>query len=135
MEIIGLASTSFHGYTVYENGVILNKNKTVKSLRKVNCKGYPYQNFYYNGKAWCHLVHTFIWRAFNGPIPEGYEVDHIDNNRLNFRLDNLQLLTKSANNQKSYDSGNRKFLFGDTNPNSLKRKTHNGTTSTYIYTI
>ena len=117
-----MKSIDYHGYTVFEDGTILNKNGTVKSLRKINKKGYPFTNFSYNGKSWCHLVHTFVWRDFNGPIPKGFEVDHVDNNRLNFRLDNLQLLSKSENNQKSYDSGNRKFLFGDTNPNSLVRK-------------
>ncbi|AXH72000.1 MAG: HNH endonuclease [Podoviridae sp. ctbj_2] len=90
---------------------------------KVNSKGYPYTNFYYEGRPHCHLAHTFVWRAFNGDIPEGFEVDHIDNDRMNFKLENLQLLSKSQNNQKAYDSGNRMFVFGDTNPNSLKRKT------------
>lgn len=119
-----MKSINYHGYVVYEDGTILNKNGSVKSLRKINKKGYPFTNFHYEGRAHCHLVHTFIWRAFNGKIPKGYEVDHKDNDRTNFKLENLQLLSKSENNQKSYDSGNRMFLFGDTNPNSIKRKSN-----------
>lgn len=119
-----MKSTSYHGYTVYEDGRILNKDGSLKSARKVNKKGYPFTNFYYEGKLHCHLIHTFIWRAFNGPTPEGYEVDHVDNDRGNYALGNLQLLSKSENNQKAYDSGNRQFLFGATNPNSLQRKQH-----------
>lgn len=38
-----------------------------------------------------------VWLTFNGPIPAGYQVDHIDGNRFNNSLDNLQLLTKSDN--------------------------------------
>lgn len=113
--------TNWYGYTIFKNGTILNKDGTVKKL-KLNKKGYPVSNWYYVGKLHCHLAHTVVWMAFHGDIPKGYEVDHKDNDRTNFSYDNLQLLTKSANNQKSYDYGNRNFLFGQTNPNSLTRK-------------
>ena len=36
----------------------------------------------------CELV----WEAFNGDIPMGYVVGHIDGNRQNNRLDNLKLV-------------------------------------------
>ena len=108
---IGMKSINYHGYTVMENGTILNKDGTVKKI-KVNKKGYPFTNFYYEKKLRCHLIHTFIWRAFNGDIPKGFEVDHKDDDRSNFQLSNLQLLTKSDNNQKSYDSGNRSGFMG-----------------------
>ncbi len=35
--------------------------------------------------------------AFNGAIPEGYEVDHIDRVRDNNNLSNLQLLAVKEN--------------------------------------
>lgn len=41
--------------------------------------------------------HRILWVYFNGPIPVGKEVDHLDNNPLNNRLDNLQLLNHSDN--------------------------------------
>jgi hypothetical protein len=118
-DIVGY--TDWNGYLVSTNGKILNKNGTDKSY-KINSKGYLFTNFYYKGRAHCHLIHTVVWMAFKGSIPKGYEVDHINNNRKDCNLNNLQLLTKSQNNQKSYDSGNRNFLFGQTNPNSLTRK-------------
>ena len=121
MEEAGTKSIKYHGYTVFSNGFILNKDGSIKKLN-INPKGYWTSNFYYEGRLHCHLAHTFVWRAFNGEIPKGFEVDHVDNDRLNFNLDNLQLLSKSQNNQKAYDSGNRMFIFGDTNPNSLVRK-------------
>jgi len=116
-----VGSTNWNGYIVFTDGRIWNKNGTDKSF-KTNSKGYYFTNFYYDGRPHCHLIHTVVWMAFNGNIPEGYEVDHINNDRKDCDLGNLQLLTKSENNQKSYDSGNRKFLFGQTNPNSLTRK-------------
>ena len=48
------------------------------------------------GKVRCHLVHRLVWEAFNGSIPEGYHVDHMDNNPSNNRLDNLQCLSPRA---------------------------------------
>jgi len=106
-----MQSIKYHGYTCLENGTILNKDGSLKSM-KVNKKGYFFTNFYYNGKSACHLAHTFLWRAFNGDVPEGHEVDHIDNDRSHMALSNLQLLTKGANNQKSYDCRNRSGFLG-----------------------
>lgn len=111
----------WNGYGVSEEGVIFNKDGSAKTM-KVNAKGYLFTNFYYEGRLHCHLAHTVVTLAWLGEKKEGFEVDHINNIRTDNRAINLQYLTKSENNQKSYDSGNRTFLFGDTNPNSLVRK-------------
>lgn len=42
-------------------------------------------------------VHRLVWEAFNGPIPEGYEINHLDENGLNNKLSNLVLVTHSEN--------------------------------------
>lgn len=125
LERTGTRSIEYKGYVVNSDGTILNKDKSNKVL-KLSPKGYQLTAFYYEGKLHTHSVHKFVWLAFGGVRPEGYELDHIDNDRANNAICNLQLLTKSQNNQKAYDSGNRKFLFGDTNPNSLKRKMNRG---------
>ena len=43
------------------------------------------------------LVSNVVWVWFNGQIPQGYDIDHIDNNPLNNKLSNLQLLTRKEN--------------------------------------
>ena len=51
-----------------------------------------------NGKHF--LVHRAVWEAFNGPIPEGCDIDHIDGNPKNNNLENLQAITHSENIKK-----------------------------------
>lgn len=43
------------------------------------------------------LVHKLIWITFNGDIPAGYQINHKDENRLNNKLDNLELMTAIEN--------------------------------------
>lgn len=41
------------------------------------------------------LMHRYVWEYYNGKIPKGYEIHHIDFDRSNNDISNLQLLTKS----------------------------------------
>lgn len=45
-------------------------------------------------------AHRLIWETFMGPIPEGMDVDHKNNNKKDNRLENLQLLTRKENTLK-----------------------------------
>jgi hypothetical protein len=41
--------------------------------------------------------HRCVWEAFNGKIPVGLEIDHIDHDKHNNTLSNLRLVTHSEN--------------------------------------
>ena len=41
--------------------------------------------------------HRIVWEAFNGKIPAGLEIDHIDRDKHNNTLSNLRLVTHSEN--------------------------------------
>lgn len=55
-----------------------------------------------NGKI--YLAHRLIWVLFKGEIPDGYEVDHIDTDPLNNKIENLRLATR-PNNQRNRPKG------------------------------
>lgn len=44
-----------------------------------------------------YLVHRLVWTAFNGQIPEGYEINHRDERPVNNALSNLSLVTHKEN--------------------------------------
>ena len=44
-----------------------------------------------------YLVHRLVFEAFNGPIPEGYEINHINEKKFDNRLENLNLMTHREN--------------------------------------
>lgn len=48
-------------------------------------------------KSKVKLVHRLVWETFNGPIPAGFEVNHINEDKSDNRLANLNLLTHKDN--------------------------------------
>ena len=50
-------------------------------------------------------VHRIIWISQNGVIPEGFVVDHINSNKKDNRICNLQLLTTAENSLKAKEDG------------------------------
>lgn len=43
------------------------------------------------------LLHRFIWECYNGIIPDGMVIDHINDDRIDNRLCNLHLVTQQEN--------------------------------------
>jgi hypothetical protein len=56
-----------------------------------------------NGKPQKKSVHRLVWETFNGPIQDRLEVNHINLNRSDNRLENLELLTHQENVKHAFD--------------------------------
>ena len=50
------------------------------------------------------LVHDLVLRTFVGPRAEGMVIDHLDGNKHNNALSNLEYVTTQVNNQRSHDT-------------------------------
>lgn len=57
-------------------------------------------------------THRLIWEMFNGPIPEGMVIDHLNRNNWDNRIENLACKTLAENNRNA--SKNRRNKTGKT---------------------
>ncbi|MBF8418931.1 HNH endonuclease signature motif containing protein [Heyndrickxia coagulans] len=48
-------------------------------------------------------VHRLEWQKYNGEIPEGYVIHHKDENKLNWSIENLELLTRGEHIKRHKD--------------------------------
>lgn len=79
--------------------------RTIKAADKkitVAVNGYYVVNMHKKGTVKTCYVHDLVTAAFLGEKPEGYCVDHIDANKLNNNLDNLEYVTPSENMLRRY---------------------------------
>jgi hypothetical protein len=59
------------------------------------------------------LAHRVIWEAIHGPIPTHLTVNHIDGDKINNSLSNLEVVTMAENIQHSYDIGLNPKIYGE----------------------
>ncbi|WPJ52073.1 hypothetical protein RCIP0045_00002 [Klebsiella phage RCIP0045] len=88
-------------YFEYNNGLLFWKKKTSPRSRvvigsEVGClDANGYRVTILNGvKLYQHRI---VWEMFNGEIPEGMNIDHINRDRSDNRVENLRLVVQSTN--------------------------------------
>lgn len=87
-------------YTIDTNGNIYRNNKKMSPVN--NGIGYYQIKLRCQKKRYAVYVHRLVWETFNGKVPEGYEINHIDHNKANNSLANLELVTHSDNLKKAF---------------------------------
>ena len=80
------------------------KEKILKPL--ITRNGYYLIGLYKNSIQKFYYVHRFVWEAFNGQIPAGLQVNHINEVKTDNRLENLNLMTPKEN--MNYGSRNER---------------------------
>lgn len=93
----------FDGYEISSLGRVKSSlNKTARTLSLKNSKGDYIRVFLTRytpeRKRVSHLLHRLVYENFIGEIPAGFEVHHIDGNKQNNAVTNLEALKKDAHN-------------------------------------
>lgn len=82
---------------------VWNKHIKFSRIQKGDVAGFidngGYRIIRLNGKEFS--AHRLIWEHFNGPIPVGMKIDHIDGDTDNNHLINLRLATPGQNTHNS----------------------------------
>lgn len=76
-----------------------NKSRKEKLLKpQKDSNGYIFVILCKNGVKEYFLVHRLVYKTFVGEITEGLQVNHIDEDKENNRVENLNLMTSKENN-------------------------------------
>lgn len=86
-----------------KSGMTLNEKVLKCSINNKN--GYAYVTLRKDGKSFAFSVHRLVADAFLDNHDNKKVVNHIDGNKLNNCVTNLEYVTYSENNQHAYDTG------------------------------
>ena len=94
----------FSNYAAHKDGTILNVKKEKVRKMSTNNRGYLFFSLYDKrfDKPKIYYQHRFVYEVFQGPITKWFEIDHINNNKTDNRIENLQLVTHKENIDKKY---------------------------------
>lgn len=95
----------YKNYIIHEDGKVVNiRTGRVLKFSK-NQKGYVQIQLSENGKAKTITLHRLVYINFMRDVPPGLEINHIDGNKENNHISNLELVTKKENMMKAVQNG------------------------------
>ena len=103
----------YSNYSVDNNGSVFNRHG--KKLKPINHNtGYSVYTMRINGTEQKQVrAHRFVWEALVGEIPEGMVINHLDGNKQNNCIDNLEVCTPSENTIHRFDTLKQKAARGE----------------------
>ena len=106
----------FGNYLVSRRGEVWSLVRKRVLAQVEGARGYMLINLYRHGRPHNFLVHRLVVASFVGPIPAGKQVNHIDGDKRNNCLDNLEIVTPQQNREHAMRTG--LVVRGEDNPNS-----------------
>ncbi|NFG01740.1 hypothetical protein FCV36_05215 [Clostridium sporogenes] len=85
--------------------LITTQSRRIGILKSYNHSGYRRINLYKNGKGKKYYIHRLVAKAFISNVNNYPEVNHIDGNKQNNRVENLEWCTSSQNQIHAFKIG------------------------------
>ena len=94
-------------YMINVDGNIISCIKPVISelIPRLNSSGYLVVDLSKDKSRKTLYIHRLLYTTFIGSIPAKMEIDHIDRDRVNNKLDNLRLATRTQNEENKNSKG------------------------------
>lgn len=112
-------------YIISSKGRVINPNSGYELEGEITPFGY--KRYYFNNRTLGlkanKFGHVLVAESFIENPNEYKEINHIDNNRLNNKVENLEWCDRSMNILHSFKTNNRNHV-GDNNPNSKYKQSN-----------
>lgn len=95
----------FDNYVITDNAEVINTNTGRVLKQNKNPKGYMQIILSCEGKSSTKSIHRLVFEAYRGKIKKGLTVNHIDGDKSNNKINNLELLTQKENLRHAVDIG------------------------------
>lgn len=107
-EVVSLPRLQKGRYNNYSRnkGRVLTKRKNRGYWSVALSKDKSYRRF---------SIHRLVYQSFVGEIPKGKQINHIDGDKLNNKLKNLEVVTPKENTQHAWRNGLSKKQMGEKN--------------------
>ena len=125
-------------YAGSKDGNVINIIKQVPHKGNKTHRGYLNVGMRKHGQSGVksYQVHRFVWECFNGVIPEGKGIDHINDDKEDNRLSNLQLMIPKENCKKTAKDRDYSFAINNhENRKCIKAINKNTNEVSYYYSM
>jgi hypothetical protein len=114
-------------------GVVVRKHNGIVLKKHKNRSGYYAISFTINKKPKTHLIHQLVAITFLNHKPNGHTlvIDHINDDKLDNRVENLQIVTHRFNTKKT--QGKYSSIYKGVSINISKYKLKSGDIKIYKY--
>ncbi|WP_020476215.1 NUMOD4 motif-containing HNH endonuclease [Zavarzinella formosa] len=112
-----------HKYLVSSRGSVLSLRASKQLSLRTNTNGYYHVELWNNGIKKIYRVHSLVASAFLGERPLKHHVNHIDGNKQNNSMGNLEYVTQAENNRHAFKLGLNHYNLQNLRPENMRRFT------------